>query len=237
MAFQAKRSGDPKSSRGKFQITNTKLQEKFQGPNSKIQCIKTVWNLEIGILNKEEYVMSKLTLSSCALALLLISNPAWAGGETGIYIGGSLGSARLDVSYSTVDFDDNELAYKIFAGYNFGIIPFIDLAIEGSYVDFGTAEGTVLGSRVETDIYGLDLFGLIGFNLGPVSLFGKAGAIYWNSDSSGGPGGGDESSTDPAFGLGLQLQLFSIAVRAEYEIFNLDVVDIELLSAGVSYTF
>ena len=181
--------------------------------------------------------MNKRILPVCALALLLMSSPAWAGGETGIYIGGSLGSAQLDVSYSGVDFDDNDLAYKIFLGYNFGIIPFIDLAIEGSYVDFGSAEGKVLGSSAETDVYGLDLFGLIGFNLGPVSLFGKVGAIYWDSESSAGPDDDDDSSTDLAYGLGLQVQIASIAVRAEYEKFDLDVVDIDFLSLGVSYMF
>lgn len=45
-----------------------------------------------------------------------------------------------------------------------------------------------------------------------------------------------------AYGKGLPwevlgFQLLSIAIRAEYEIFALDEVDIGFISAGVSYTF
>ncbi|MDC4224809.1 MAG: hypothetical protein MPW15_11420 [Candidatus Manganitrophus sp.] len=48
--------------------------------------------------NREENVMRKLTVSGFALLFLLVSSTAWAGGETGLYLGGSLGSAGLDVS-------------------------------------------------------------------------------------------------------------------------------------------
>ena len=177
--------------------------------------------------------MKKLTISSLALILLLVAGTAWAGGESGLYLGGSLGSASLDVSDGGVTYDDNDTAYKIFGGYNFGIIPLINLAIEGSYVDFGTAVGNVSGNRAETSVTGWDLFGLVGFNLGPVSLFGKVGAILWDGKSS----SGNDSGTDPAYGIGLQFQISSFAIRAEYELFPLNKVDIGLVSAGVSYTF
>jgi hypothetical protein len=68
-------------------------------------------------------------------------------------------------------------------------------------------------------------------------LFGKAGAIRWDDESSFLAQSRDDSGTDPAYGLGLQLQISSFAIRAEYEIFNLDRVDIDFVSAGVSYTF
>jgi outer membrane immunogenic protein len=177
--------------------------------------------------------MKKLTISGLALILLLVSGTAWAGGESGLYLGGSLGSAGLDVQDGGVEYSDNDTAFKIFGGYNFGIIPLINLAIEGSYVDFGTAKGNVSGSGVETSVTGWDLFGLVGVNMGPVSLFGKVGAIRWDDKSS----SGDHTGTDPAYGLGLQLQIRSFAIRAEYELFNLDKVDIGFASAGVSYTF
>lgn len=32
------------------------------------------------------------------------------------------------------DYSANAAAYKVFAGYNFGAIPLLDLAVEGSYV-------------------------------------------------------------------------------------------------------
>ena len=167
----------------------------------------------------------------------MVSGTAWAGGESGLYLGGSFGSAGLDVSDRGVEYDDDDTAYKIFGGYNFGIIPLINLAIEGSYVDFGTAEENVSGNRAETSVTGLDLFGLVGVNFGPVSLFGKVGAINWDRESSFLSQSEDDSGTDPAYGLGLQLQIRSFAIRAEYELFTLDKVDIGFVSAGVSYTF
>ena len=187
--------------------------------------------------NKEENVMRKVTVSGFALIFLLVSSTAWAGGKTGLYLGGSLGSASLDVSDGGVEYNDRDSAYKIFAGYNFGILPLVNLALEGSYVDFGFAEEQLLGGNAETRVRGWDAFGLVGLNLGPVSLFGKAGAIYWNRDSSVLSRSTHESGTDPAYGLGLQFQLFSFAIRAEYEIFKLKGVDIGLASAGISYTF
>ena len=84
---------------------------------------------------------------------------------------------------------------------------------------------------------GWDLFGLVGVNMGPVSLFGKVGAIRWDGESSFLSQSGNDSGTDPAYGVGLQLQISSFAIRAEYELFTLDKVDIGFASAGVSYTF
>jgi len=181
--------------------------------------------------------MKKLMISGLALVLLLVSGTAWAGGASGLYLGGSVGSAGFDVSDGSVQYKDNANAYKIFGGYNFGIIPLINLGIEGSYVDFGKAKGDVAGSSVETSMTGWDLFGLVGVNLGPVSLFGKVGAISWNGKTSYASQSGNNSGTDPAYGLGLQLQISSFAIRAEYELFTLKNVDIGLASAGVSYTF
>jgi outer membrane immunogenic protein len=185
--------------------------------------------------NRKENLMKKLTIAGLALVFLLVSGTAWAGAESGLYLGASGGSAGIDVSDGTVSYDDSDTAYKIFAGYNFGIIPLINLAVEGSYVDFGTAKGNVLGSTVETSVTGWDLFGLVGVNLGPVSLFGKVGAITWDGKTNY-PTSGD-SGTDPAYGVGVQFQISSIAIRAEYELFQLDKVDIGFASAGVSFTF
>ncbi len=177
--------------------------------------------------------MKRLTLSGFALALLLVSSTAWAGGDSGIYLGASLGSAGLDVSTGGVSYDDSATGYKIFGGYNFGLIPLVNVGVEASYVDFGTAED----SGTETSVTGIDAFGLAGVNMGPIMLFGKVGAIMWDGEMTGSFGSGDDSGTDPAYGIGLQFQLLSIALRAEYEMFSTDAVDISFVSAGVSYTF
>jgi hypothetical protein len=106
--------------------------------------------------------MRKLTIPGCALVLLLVSSTAWAGGDSGLYLGGSLGSAGLDVSAGNVSYDDNDMAYKIFGGYNSASSRWSMSPSKRSYVDFGTAEGSVLGNSVETGVTGLDASGLAG---------------------------------------------------------------------------
>ncbi len=173
--------------------------------------------------------MKKLATSGCAATLLLISGIAVAGSESGLYVGGSLGTVSQDISTADVSFDDDDTGYKIFAGYNLGLIPLIDLAIEGSYVDLGK----VTSSEFSSETTAWTAFGLAGFKLGPIGLFGKLGMIAWDSKSS----GGDDSGSDPAYGVGASIQLGSIALRAEYELFETDSIDIDYFSVGAAWTF
>ena len=168
------------------------------------------------------------------LAILSITGAANAGNKTGPFIGGSLGYANTDVSKGSNNFDDDDLGFKIFGGYNFGVIPLLDLAVEGSYVDFGQASSSGI-IKQEVDVTGLDLFGLAALNLGPIGVFGKVGQIWWNRDSN--INELDDSGNDMAYGLGARFQIGSFGIRAEYEYFDLDSSDIGIFSAGVSWTF
>jgi opacity protein-like surface antigen len=180
--------------------------------------------------------MKKFTVLVCSLFLLSISGLATAGQESGLYIGGSLGQAWLDISENDVDFDDDDWGYKIFAGYNFGLIPLLDLAVEGSYVDFGEASSREIGNQ-DVDITGWDVFGLACFNLGPIGVFGKVGQIWWDSDSDAIQDFLDDSGNDMAYGIGVRFQIGSIALRAEYELFDLDIADVDYVSVGAAWTF
>jgi hypothetical protein len=175
--------------------------------------------------------MKKCTGVILILAIIFIAGVANAGNKTGPFIGGSLGSAKTDVSKGGYNFDDDDRGFKIFGGFNFGVIPLLDLAVEGSYVDFGQASSS--GQKV--DVTGLDLFGLAAFNLGPIGVFGKVGPIWWNRDSN--IGALDDSGNDMAYGIGARFQIKSFGIRAEYEYFDIDGSDIGMFSAGVSWTF
>lgn len=181
--------------------------------------------------------MNKLISLGCAIVMLCASSVVSAGSESGFYLGASAGNADSSVDSGNISFDDSDTGYKVFLGYNFGVVPFLNLAVEGSYVDFGTAKGTVAGNSVDIEVSGLDAFGLVGFNLGPVALFAKAGVINWDGEATGLSGTADDSGTDPAYGIGAQFQLGALAVRAEYEVFDLEEVEIGFASIGVSYTF
>ena len=176
--------------------------------------------------------MKKAVLMILSMALLFITGVANAGNKTGPFIGGSLGYAATDVSEDQYDFDDEDLGFKFFGGYNFGIIPLLDLAVEGSYVDFGHAADI---GNIGVDVTGWDLFGLAALNLGPIGVFGKVGQIWWKSDSDSSLL--DDSGNDMAYGVGVRFQIGSFGIRGEYEYFDLDNANVGMFSAGVSWTF
>jgi len=137
------------------------------------------------------------------------------------------------------DFSESDTAYKIFGGYNFGIIPLIDLAVEGSYVDLGSSSATLsTGTTIQSEISGWDAFGLAALTFGPFGVFGKVGIIAWDSDFNIGGVPGSDSGSDPAYGLGAKLQFGSLAARAEIEYFDVgDLDDAFMGSVGLSWTF
>ncbi|MEX2473920.1 outer membrane beta-barrel protein [Marinobacter sp.] len=180
-----------------------------------------------------------------ALPFLAVSGHALAGSDSGVYLGASIGEAQLDfdderagsdeVGDVTIDFDDEDTAYKIFVGYNLGLIPLVDLAVEGAYVDFGKFRGDIGPlSDADFEVDGWTGAALAGVNLGPVGVFAKAGAISWDGDLD---DIGDEDGTDPFYGAGARITLFSFQVRAEYERYELDNFDIDYFSVGAAYTF
>lgn len=187
----------------------------------------------------------KLRLTTLALAMTLAgtANLAVAGSESGFYLGGSLGTAQIDYAESDpdlgqVEFDDDASAYKLFAGYNIGLVPFLNLAVEAGYVDLGSYKGSiaaVAGNEIEAD--GFTGFGLVGLDMGPVGVFGKVGMLDWDGDVITPVGTFSDSGTDPAYGIGAKTQLGPFAVRMEYEKFELENFDIDCYTVGAAYTF
>lgn len=189
--------------------------------------------------------MKKLTVLIFTIVFLSISNFAFAGKDSGPYIGGSLGNTSMDIAASEAEggfsFDDNDMGYKLFAGYNFGLVPMFDIAIEGSYVDFGeVSESVPIVGGVDLGVTAFDLFGVAAYNIGPIGIFGKVGQVWWDGEISSAMGSFDESDNDMAYGIGVRFQFSSIAVRVEYERFEIDSdvdVDLDFISAGISWTF
>ncbi|VUD52184.1 hypothetical protein TDB9533_01579 [Thalassocella blandensis] len=182
--------------------------------------------------------MKKLTNVIATAVLAMGSIAAHAGSDTGLYIGGSIGQANVELSDADFNFDDSDTGFKVFGGYNFGWIPTLNIAAEVAYVDFGSQEDEVAASvNVNTEFTTLTAQGIVGFDMGPLGLFGKAGLASWDGDLNAFGGSSSESGTDPVYGLGAKIQLGSIAVRAEYEMFDIDESDIDYISVGASITF
>ncbi|HSX52555.1 MAG TPA: outer membrane beta-barrel protein [Cellvibrio sp.] len=182
-------------------------------------------------------------LITAPLFFILGSMPlmSWAGSESGLYIGGSIGQSSVednrdlgDVSFN-VDDDDN--GYKIFFGYNFGVLPLLDLGIEANYRDYGTfKEG---GAEVSLD--SAELFGIIGLTLGPVGLFGKVGYSDTSIDKSFDALDDidfNNSDSATAYGVGAKMSFGAFGLRAEYEELDIDELDdASMVSVGATYTF
>ena len=174
-------------------------------------------------LKKIRILLVCLTGSFLAMPAVVL-----AGADSGFYIGAGVG----DASVKEGDFDESDSAYKIFGGYNIGFIPLVDFAVEASYVDFGNPSS----GPDNVEVTGLNAFGLAGLSFGPFGIFAKAGVIDWDVDVSGNDVGSD-SGTDPAYGVGARFALGSFAVRAEYELYDTDLADVEMLSVSAVFTF
>ena len=185
------------------------------------------------------YALTALVLTAAGAGIA----PAAALAEDSSYIGGSVGSATLDVDIGDLGIpqlptnlvaDDN--AFKFFAGFNFDL-PIVDVSVEVNYIDFGEPELDVLGEPILVATSGFNVAGIAGLDLGPVNVFGKLGYSRWDTGII------FEGDIDVAedeglsYGIGLRFGLGPLVVRGEYEIFDLDDVGFEMLSVGIAYQF
>lgn len=175
--------------------------------------------------------MHKHILAALVAALAFAGLPASAA-DNGIYLGGSVGQSALEID--DFDYDADATGYKLIAGWRF-----LDwLAVEANYVDFGSGDDTVLGNKIETDADGFSLSAVGFLPVGPVDLFARVGMIDWSADlSSPGFGSAGDDGTDLTYGVGAQFRVWSLSLRAEYEKFDIEDVDVDMISVGVTWTF
>jgi len=175
--------------------------------------------------------MRKQIITGFVATLALASLPAVAA-DNGIYLGGSVGKRKLQVD--DFNFDASATGYKLIAGWRF-----LDwLAVEGNYIDFGSGDDTVEGNKIESDADGVSLSAVGFLPVGPVDLFARVGAVDWNADlSSPGIDSGGDDGTDLTYGIGAQFRVWSLSIRAEYEIFDVSDADLDMISVGVTWTF
>ena len=184
--------------------------------------------------------------SKFSLAVLLAafaSVPLTANADSGFYVGGSVGGATIEANFGDTgipgfpeDIDEDDNAYKVFAGYKFDL-PVVDLGVEAGYVDFGAPEIDVLTEEVELEPTGINLWGIAGIEAGPVDLFAKVGYISWDIEASVQGQSVSDDGSDLGYGLGLSFGLGSLSVRGEYEVYDVDDADVSMLSLGLVYQF
>lgn len=111
-----------------------------------------------------------------------------------------------------------------------------NLAVEGYYIDYGTAEdgpATIEGTAIQGQAVGL-------FPASPtVDLYGKIGLAMWDSESCYvGLGCASDDGSDLVFGAGGNFMMSkTVDLRAEYETAEFGDADINTLMVGVNVSF
>jgi OOP family OmpA-OmpF porin len=174
---------------------------------------------------------------AASAVLSLAAAPAFAV-DNGIYLGASVGQAGVSIDESfegeNFNFDASSTGFKAIAGWRF-----LDwLAVEGNYVDLGSGDDTIEGVKFETDVSGVSLSAVGFLPVGPVDLFARVGAINWDADFSALGETVSDDGTDLTYGVGAQFRVWSLSIRGEYEIFDIDGPDdVDMFSVGVTWTF
>lgn len=170
-----------------------------------------------------------------AAVLLFSASGATMAADNGFYLGASVGQVNLEIDDIEVlggeDFKGDDTAYKLIAG----IRPLDWLAVEASYVNFGKPSDRVANIPLEAEGDGISAFAVGFLAVGPVDLFAKGGLIAWDSEIG---DRFDDDGTDLAYGVGAQFRVWSISLRAEYEVFDVsDIDDLSMISVGATFTF
>jgi OOP family OmpA-OmpF porin len=184
--------------------------------------------------------------------------------DTGFYAGGSLGrsefqdfngrdiDAQLGPAYtSSTSTDDSDTGWKLFAGYQ--IMPY--LAVEGAYTNFGDATARTLitaappptpvpltlHTNVEADAWSVSALGILPLPYN-FSVFARAGVNFWDyevsSSALGIAASASDDGTDWVYGVGAMYRFApNLSARAEWERYDFDNDDVDLLSAGIAWHF
>jgi hypothetical protein len=187
------------------------------------------------------WIATSLLLSPCILGTAAVAQESDEV-EKGFYLGAAVTQARFDDENFSLDdidndaFDDEDNSWKVVGGFRFHE----NFAVEGSYIDFGETSAPLL---VGTGPFSAEAKGFSAFLVGMVpvpyfDLYAKAGAARIDAETNGLPVNFDDDTTEFAYGAGAQWRWQNLAVRAEYEKFDTDIIgDLDLISVGATYTF
>jgi outer membrane immunogenic protein len=175
-----------------------------------------------------------------ALAASFASFTALA--DSGVYIGGGIGTAKIEDNAGNpgaiADFSETDTAWKGFVGYNFDVIPLVKFAAEVGYRDLGKPSASVAGVPIEYSVKGLDYGVLAGVGLGPVDLFARVGGMQYDLKKSTGGVNNEYDGTAPVYGIGLWFTIAGIGFRADYDKVDIDELEnAEMVTISAFYKF
>jgi len=173
-------------------------------------------------MNKKFAVVAALG----ALSLAAIA-PQAAAADNGFYLGAGITASDFDIDGSSGSLDDN--SFKVIAGFR----PLNWLAVEANYIDLGgdSEDG------VSLDTSALTLSALFLAEVGVVDLYARLGMANFKADIEVDDFNISDDSWEPTYGLGIGAHFGSIGLRAEYEMFNSELFDVDTDVSTVSLSF
>lgn len=163
----------------------------------------------------------------------------WAGiNFDGWYGGFNFGQSKYDVTAASAN--TRTEGWKVYGGYQFNKY----LGVEGGYANLNDLTARTGALRTETDTDAWTLAAVLSYPLTEkISIMGKLGAAYMLSDIDSKNGAavtvrtGDDGF-EPNYGVGMSYALLeNLDIRAEWERFDRDDQNIDLMSAGMAIKF
>ncbi|MBN2425301.1 MAG: outer membrane beta-barrel protein [Calditrichaceae bacterium] len=158
----------------------------------------------------------------------------------GFYLGAGLGNSFYDAEFSDINneikhLDKSATGFKFIGGFQSESF----FNIEGSYRSLGKIKYVESGNTFESKTTGWDVYGLGRLEiLKLIDLMGKAGVIFWNTESMFNNESRGGSGTSFAWGIGAGVHLGSIGVRLEWEHFEVDIPkNLSMLCLSATYGF
>ena len=179
--------------------------------------------------------MKKLFIILLSLAATVMSAGVLAQGS--FY--GSLDLTRADLDLDDLGLDDTDTSFGIAAGYRINE----NFSVELGFQDFGEISVSDGGgsAKVGADAIQLSVIGGV-----PVSenagVYAELGLDSWDADFSLSNGvgsiSGSEDGTDIFYGIGAYISLSeAVNLKFEYQMHDLDGVDIDVLGFGFTVSF
>jgi OmpA-OmpF porin, OOP family len=186
------------------------------------------------MLQRTVLVIAFLTITPAALAAPPPSFYAGAGIGTGI------GLDATDLELSDFGIEDDQESWKVYGGIRLGRV----FGIEAAWHDFGEIRccDQIADAGFRLDIQGVSAAAVVSVPIKRLRLFAKAGVLAWEADGEVVTFAGElpfsVDGNDPMAGVGAEFELGEhFAVRAEWEIFQIDQGELDSVSAGVQYRF
>jgi hypothetical protein len=185
-------------------------------------------------------VMRKIVMAAVTLAGATVAGVAQAAPD-GLYAGAGITHSQVDDIFGPdSDLRIRDTSWKAFMGFKFPLFP---IGIEAEYADFGsnTHNFGFIQGHADAKAFSAFAVGWLPIPVPNLDLFGKLGAARWQLD------GGtvrpslfelDDRGTQFAWGVGAQVHWLNVAVRLEYEGFDVrNTSGARLYSLGAAYYF